>query len=86
MATKKNASSYEKEDRETKLAKGADWTKRLNLDIPIWAVNELDREAKRRGISRQALIKTWLIDQLDTIREKQVGQGALSFREHVASK
>ncbi|MBI3580951.1 MAG: CopG family transcriptional regulator [Nitrospinae bacterium] len=38
---------------------------RINIDIPIWAVNELDAEATRRGITRQSLIKTWLVDLLD---------------------
>jgi len=70
MATKKEIEVFEKEDKETTLAKGADWTKRVNLDIPAWAVHELDQEAKRKGIARQALIKTWLIDQLDLIRQR----------------
>lgn len=32
--------------------------KRVNLDIPDWAIVALDAEASRRGIARQALIKT----------------------------
>jgi len=71
MANNNQTATYEKEDRETKLTKGAEWTKRLNLDVLVWAVNDLDKEAKRRGISRQALIKTRLIDQLDKLKEKQ---------------
>lgn len=39
--------------------------KRVNVDFPVWMIAELDREAQRRGISRQALIKTWLADRLD---------------------
>ncbi|RVT40193.1 type II toxin-antitoxin system BrnA family antitoxin [Sphingobium algorifonticola] len=39
--------------------------KRVNVDFPAWMVTELDREAQRRGISRQALIKTWLADRLE---------------------
>jgi hypothetical protein len=42
---------------------------RLNLDLPKWAVREIDREATRRGIARQALIKNWLVDLLDGMRE-----------------
>ncbi len=45
--------------------------KRVNLDLPGWAVKALDAEASRRGIARQALIKTWLIDKLDIIMEKK---------------
>ncbi len=39
--------------------------KRVNVDFPQWMIAGLDREAKRRGITRQALIKTWLADKLD---------------------
>ena len=39
--------------------------KRVNVDFPVWMVAGLDREAKRRGITRQALIKTWVADRLD---------------------
>jgi hypothetical protein len=71
MATdKKKIDAYEREDQELVLRPGGDWTKRVNVDIPVWAIKELDRESNRRGITRQALIKTWLIDQLDSIREK----------------
>ena len=39
--------------------------RRVNVDFPRWMIAGLDREAKRRGITRQALIKTWLADKLD---------------------
>lgn len=39
--------------------------KRVNVDFPQWMVNGLDREAKRRGVTRQALIKMWISDRLD---------------------
>ena len=45
-------------------------TKAVNVDLPVWAVKELDREATRRGVARQALIKMWLIDRLDSLKEK----------------
>jgi hypothetical protein len=44
--------------------------KRVGVDLPPWAIQALDREAGRRGITRQALIKTWLVDRLDEL-EKQ---------------
>jgi hypothetical protein len=40
-------------------------TKRVNVDFPQWMVAKLDAEAKRRGVTRQALIKMWLSDRLD---------------------
>jgi CopG antitoxin of type II toxin-antitoxin system len=39
--------------------------KRVNVDFPLWMIARLDREAKRRGVTRQALIKMWLSDRLD---------------------
>ena len=38
--------------------------KRVNVDVPTWMVNGLDREARRLGITRQALIKTWIGEKL----------------------
>jgi hypothetical protein len=39
--------------------------KRVNVDFPQWMIARLDIEAKRRGVTRQALIKMWLADRLD---------------------
>lgn len=41
---------------------------RVNVDFPAWAVTALDQEAKRLGISRQALIKVWIAERLDQIK------------------
>ena len=42
---------------------GAD-AKRVNVDFPAWMVDSLDREARRLGVTRQSLIKSWLADKL----------------------
>jgi len=39
--------------------------KRVNVDFPAWMVHSLDRQAKKRGVTRQALIKMWLADRLE---------------------
>ncbi len=39
--------------------------KRVNIDFPQWMVARLDNEARRLGITRQALIKTWLAERID---------------------
>ena len=39
--------------------------KRVNVDFPQWMIARLDAEAKRRGVTRQALIKMWLADRID---------------------
>lgn len=62
---------WEKEDDETTLAPDAQWMRRVNVDFPVDMLKKLDEEAQRRGINRQALIKTWLIDRLDEIEEKR---------------
>ncbi len=38
--------------------------KRVNVDFPAWEVDQLDREARRLGITRQALIKVWIAEKL----------------------
>jgi hypothetical protein len=41
------------------------YTKRVNVDMPVWMILRLDREATHRGVSRQALIKMWLAERLE---------------------
>lgn len=38
--------------------------KRVNVDFPVWMVHELDKEAKRLGVPRQAIIKVWVAERL----------------------
>lgn len=38
--------------------------RRVNVDFPAWVVEGLDREARRLGITRQSLIKTWIAERL----------------------
>ncbi len=38
--------------------------KRVNLDLPIWMIEQLDREAKRIGVARQAIMKMFLAEKL----------------------
>ena len=47
------------------VVEGRTETKRVNVDMPIWMVEALDKEAKRVGIGRQAVIKMWLAERLD---------------------
>ena len=39
--------------------------KRVNVDFTDHMVHRLDYEAKKRGVTRQALIKMWIADRLD---------------------
>lgn len=39
-------------------------TRRVNVDFPAWVVEGLDQQARRLGVTRQALIKLWIADRL----------------------
>ena len=41
--------------------------KRVNIDFPVWMVQSLDKEAKHVGVSRQAVIKMWLAEKLQSL-------------------
>lgn len=38
--------------------------KRVNVDFPVWMIRSLDKEAKRLGVARQAIIKVWVAERL----------------------
>ena len=38
--------------------------KRVNVDLPKWMIESLEREAKRLGVTRQSIIKMWLAERL----------------------
>lgn len=52
----------------SKARRPAEEQKRINMEIPVWMLAALDREARRLGVSRQSIIKMWLAERL------QVGQ------------
>ena len=41
--------------------------KRVNVDFPVWVIDSLDKEAGRIGVSRQSIIKLWLVEKLEQI-------------------
>jgi len=61
--------------------------KRVNVDFPAWVVEALDREARRLGVTRQALVKLWIAERLgpDDIRMSHPGyilEIPLDFAKH----
>ena len=40
--------------------------RRVNLDLPKWMIEKLDIEAKRIGVARQAIMKIFLSERLET--------------------
>ena len=43
--------------------------RRVNVDFPIWMVEQLDQEASRLGVTRQSIIKVWLAERLERHRD-----------------
>lgn len=39
--------------------------KRVNVDFPVWMLEQLDKEASRIGVTRQSIIKVWLAERLE---------------------
>jgi macrodomain Ter protein organizer (MatP/YcbG family) len=39
--------------------------KRVNVDFPLWMIQQLDKEAKRLGVPRQSIIKVWVAERLE---------------------
>ncbi len=40
--------------------------KRISMEVPVWMLTALDREAKRLGVTRQSIIKVWLAERLES--------------------
>lgn len=45
--------------------RGGESAKRVNVDFPAAMLARLDAQARKRGVTRQALIKMWLADRLE---------------------
>ncbi len=48
----------------TTLRKPNQEQRRVNVDFPAWVIESLDREAARIGVTRQSVIKVWLVERL----------------------
>ena len=38
--------------------------RRVNVDLPVWMIGTLDREAERVGVTRQSIVKIWLAERI----------------------
>jgi hypothetical protein len=52
--------------------------KRVNVDLPIWMVSELDKQASLIGVTRQSIIKVWLSERIKTEKSEQIGPANLA--------
>lgn len=41
--------------------------KRVNVDFPLWMIQQLDKEARRLGVPRQSIIKVWVAERLQKV-------------------
>ena len=55
--------------------------KRINVDFPAWVVEALDREASRIGVTRQSIIKVWLVERLQAELRDGIARGELAVEE-----
>ena len=39
--------------------------KRINVDFPSWVIDSLDKAARKIGVTRQSIIKVWLVERLE---------------------
>jgi hypothetical protein len=47
--------------------------RRVNVDLPVWMIQNLDRQADLIGVTRQSIIKVWLSER---IKEENAEQKA----------
>jgi hypothetical protein len=47
--------------------------RRVNVDFPLWMVEQLDQEASRLGVTRQSIIKLWLAERLESRSAASLG-------------
>jgi len=77
MKRKKNTITAEELDRKfdagEDISQYLDWEearrpgldqRRVNVDLPVWMIGSLDREAKRVGVTRQSIVKVWLAERI----------------------
>ena len=46
--------------------------RRVNVDFPLWMVEQLVLEAFRLGVTRQSIIKVWLTERLERRRHEHI--------------
>ncbi|MCQ3937804.1 MAG: CopG family transcriptional regulator [Chloroflexi bacterium] len=49
----------------SKARRPAEEQKHIDMEIPAWMLDALEREARRLGVIRQSIIKIWLAERLE---------------------
>ena len=55
---------------------------RVNVDLPVWMIEALDKEAKRLATTRQAIIRAWIAERLD----RAAYAGSAPGKDHAAGR
>ncbi|MBM4338183.1 MAG: CopG family transcriptional regulator [Deltaproteobacteria bacterium] len=42
--------------------------RRVNVDLPKWMIESLDKESRRLGVTRQSIIKVWIAERLQKVQ------------------
>ncbi|MBM6816750.1 hypothetical protein H6A23_06160 [Olsenella uli] len=50
-------------------------TKKINLDLPIHMIKQIDEQARRCGQPRQSLLRTWIWERLREEQERDLRLG-----------
>ena len=56
--------------------------KRINVDFPSWVIDSLDREAARIGVTRQSIIKVWLVERIKAEAANNLPNGDTASGAH----
>lgn len=48
--------------------------KRVNVDFPTWVIDSIDKEASRIGVTRQSIIKLWLVERLEERSSRRLSE------------
>ncbi len=54
---------------------GLDEARRVNISMPAWLIDVLDREARHLAVNRQAIINTWLAEKAEEVIARRVACG-----------
>jgi hypothetical protein len=80
MKTITTAELDEKFDNGEDISEHLDWSKatrpgreltNVDIDLPAWMLRDLDKEAERLGVTREALLTQWIAERLEISRQSK---------------
>ena len=80
MKTITAAELDEKFDNGEDISEYLDWSKasrpnlelkHVDIDLPVWMLRDLDKEAERLGVTRESLVTQWIKERLEASRQSK---------------